>query len=302
MWTWGRRQDYEQVSNSTGTEEAPPQQVSSMSCSRSHKLTQVLWTILGLFAVLCAIAGVFVVLQHDKTHHAIRSWPRFYGSTPAAVQTPISDDNPLWMNNIDSELSARLEREVPLVSTPQTSSEFQAACTLFDEFVSSLGVNGIIDAVSRAHEKDGDDDPNLDHLLGVWSMETSLRRWGSSRPAIEVAASFKLGSAPLHAGIWLAVTNYHTTSPAALWEHALHDLCFFGGLSLDLLVGCLHGFGHGAFFAAATATSHTVDPSASVLAVKAVLTCSTEHKLNITSATLAVARRICNGGSNRQLR
>ena len=314
-----RRVGYAKISAVT---EASPPQAASTGCTvhRALLVCGVAFMIAELFLLFFSVSFLLVVVLPSwggasqcgsPSQYTVCNWPSFYGSTPTAVHMPISNGNPLSVNDVDSKISARFEDELTLACAQGGHSTINATCSLFDVVVSSVGVNGIMDAVDNAWDDCKSEAwGSLIHLVGAWSMATSLRRWSSPRPAIEVVGSFKLDGAPLHAAVWLATMNYGTTSPQVLWHHALHDLCNFGGESLDLVVHCLHGFGHGVLFAAATARpSSTVNTKKSnpyaLTEAAAALACAssaTVLRLNIASTTLTVARAICEGGSNWQIR
>ena len=205
------------------------------------------------------------------------------------VALTITPSNPLYvaestapgaLNDRTVKL-ARLHNELERIQSKRSSSRKKnvprqdATCDLYDQaFLDGLGANGVLDAVNAppgdygtlndvTYGKDlGQAWESQKHLLGAWIMATALERNGAPRSAIEIVGSFKLEAAPLHAAVWTALSQYPSSDARAFWERAGRELCFFAGYSLDLLVHCLHGFGHGALFAAAAAL-HPIEPPTS---------------------------------------
>ena len=224
------RAGYTKVSTEPG--EAPLQEIPTICVviSRSKPVQVVLF---AAVVVAVAVAGlVFALVDIRQTpskpwvgefecdspsEYSICKWTTLFGSPPSVVQVPISGNNPLWANGdnpvLSAQLSDRFHQQLTKELTLACSEGRGAAdimCKLFDSVVLSIGVNGIIDVISRGfmpNEENRNASLNnavfeawddLDHLVGTWAMLQSLRRLHNPRPAIEVTGSFMLGGAPLH--------------------------------------------------------------------------------------------------------
>ena len=226
------RASYTKVS--TEPDEAPLQEVPTRCVITSRTKRVLVFKV--LFAAVVVAGLVFALVEiirqalskpmvgHSNSfecgspsEYTICNWANLYGSTPSVVQVPISDNNPLWANDDNPDLISqrsdrfyeKLKKELTLAYAEGRGAA-DIICKLFDSVVLSIGVNGIIEVISRdfvPNEENRNATLNnavfeawddLDHLLGTWTMMKSLSRLRNPRPAIEVTGSFKLGGAPLH--------------------------------------------------------------------------------------------------------